>query len=598
MDQSIKVAKTLAVVLFLVVALVSGTLVFGLRAVQKRQQAELVKTRDEAVTKLKDMETLISERSIWEGKQAASTQELTRYNLVLEKGAPMPQDGFNYVYADEYEPTLYRDLQRLAEYTGCTFDFWKLGEYTRRPTETRPAPTEDGKLATVDPAKEEKYKRDEEYLGRLRSIEQVARISKVDLRIRGRMENIQLFVVGLSGFQVPTGRAGSPYWYFPELIVVSNLTMRSIEVDPELVAPGIDDPIIEATLECRYFPFKPMIQAAPLNGAAPTVVPAPTATAQLDTNRRTDPAMAAASARRSEQASGGERPMAQQSEAGGAKSTTTQYIILGALVVAFVVIGAWFFLSSRPKSAPRVALAEGAGAAAQAESEAVDANGLPARGLQPAEMQIVGESPFRPKDPGGLERPGVPRSAGNRVVDPGQRGPVDEAPPVEQPDPEETPEAQQPEGEPKRIAPAPERPSGAESVLPELPAPGDAMPPFTPPPVGDGDLVPAPEAIAPEPDRASQVFARFATPGMGGGDLERPTRGGEQPLQVTGTIVGADGGTMAILTDGTQPYYVRQGQQLSVQGKPTRVLSIDRGSVTLEHGPETVTLHSIGGAGQ
>lgn len=596
MERSTKVAKTFAVALFLAVALLSGAIVFAVNAYQKRQEAGLAKTRDEAVAKLKEINALISERATWEAKEAAATQELARYNLVLPKGAPMPRDGFSYVYADEYEPTLYRDLQRLAEYTGCTFDLWQLSEYTRRPTESRPARQEGETAAAADPAKEQKYKRDEDYLRRLGAIQKVADIQAVNLRIRGRMENVQLFIVGLSGFQVPTGRPGSPYWYFPELVALTNLSMRAIDVDPEFISPGNDDPILEATLECRYFPFKPLAQPSPVNHSTLPSVPAPMAASRPDPDSAKDPALAPVAMARPESAFGGERPMAAQAETSAPKSATTQYIILGVLVVVLVVVAVWFWLSGRRVATTQLASATGTESTAGDAAE--DVEGLPERNLQPAEMQIIGESPFLPKKPGSLERPGVPLSAGTRTAPPRNGGAAEEAPEV----PES--ESEGPAGEPKAEGPTPrpitqppaERPSDTGSGLPGVTRPGGTLPPVTPPPTVQ---TPTPEPeVAAQPDRTTAFFQRFATPGMGGGDLARPSRDSSRQLQVTGTIVGADGGTMAILTDGTRPYYVRQGQQLTVQGRPTRVLSIDRGSVTLEHGPETVTLHSIGGAGQ
>ncbi|MBD3177674.1 MAG: hypothetical protein GF320_21080 [Armatimonadia bacterium] len=306
--------------------------------------------------------------------------------------------------------------------------------------------------------------------------------------------------------------------------------------------------------------------------------------------------------------------MAQQTSAGAQKPPTIQYVILAVLVVLVVVGGGWFFLSGKepPPPAPAeetVASAEGAdeGGAAGPNGTEAEESDLPERDLEPAEMQIEsGQSPFRPKEGGGIERPGVARPGGRtRPTTPREIPDAEDAPDAgegeDAGDGEDGEEAAADEGEdgsqPRRITPAPGQPRD----VPPATRPGGngtATPPVTPPPPGTQPPGGEVEVVSSEPDRTSDVFMKFASPGTGGGDLARPSRSGQQELQVTGTIVGADGGTTAIITDGTRPYYVRQGQQLSVQGKPMRVLSIDRGSVTLESGRETVTLQSIGGAGQ
>ncbi|MBD3177675.1 MAG: hypothetical protein GF320_21085 [Armatimonadia bacterium] len=286
MDQSTKMTKIFAVVLFVVVAMGSGALMLVMRSVQKNQEAGLRQENQELGTRLDEIETLISERGEWEGKASQFSQELARYNLVLQEDAPVPQDGFSYVHEDEYEPTFYRDLQKLAEYTGCTFDLWQLTAYAPRPTEERPENSGDDQ-ASADPVQERKWSGDEAYLERLQTIRQVADIKKVDLRIRGHMQNIQMFIVGLSGFEVPTER-GQPGWFFPELVVVSNISVRALDVEPEFYEDmPTDDPILEATLNCRYFPFQPLPTDAEADGV-PALEPAETTTARHDDETESD----------------------------------------------------------------------------------------------------------------------------------------------------------------------------------------------------------------------------------------------------------------------------------------------------------------------
>jgi hypothetical protein len=180
---------------------------------------------------------------------------------------------------------------------------------------------------------------------------------------------------------------------------------------------------------------------------------------------------------------------------------------------------------------------------------------------------------------------------------------------------EAPPTGPQPGETPPPTGPTP--PSGAPPAGGGSPPPSGAIPPVTGPPTGGpfppggggpvpgGPVVtgpPAGQAPTPPPSRLDRTNSFFRGLYPRSEDaLQRPRRSDPSPppdLRLTGTVVGSDGRPTAIVADGEDRYFVRPGQQLNVQGRSMRVLSVDRAKVVLQDERGAVTLQANGGAAQ
>lgn len=161
-------------------------------------------------------------------------------------------------------------------------------------------------------------------------------------------------------------------------------------------------------------------------------------------------------------------------------------------------------------------------------------------------------------------------------------------------------------------------PSGAPPAGGGAPPPSGGIPPVTGPPTGGpfpsgtggptpgGPVLSGPPAeqapTPPPPSRLDRTNSFFRGLYPRAEDvLQRPRRSDPSAppdLRVTGTVVGSDGRPTAIVADGENRYFVRPGQQLNVQGRSMRVLSVDRAKVVLQDERGAVTLQANGGAAQ
>ncbi len=282
----------------------------------------------------------------------------------------------------------------------------------------------------------------------------------------------------------------------------------------------------------------------------------------------------------------------------------TLALVLTPLVIVVLVGLAVYMMVSKPKPAAAGAQApsarERAEAAGSESAESDEPQLIPASEWSTRIAIRGGDSPFRPGQPGALQETGGGPDEMNAESVEAESGA--ESASTEEAEPPEAAE------EPEESRPVPDqgptgrgggrRPDG-QIVLPDSGAP----------PVGGGPLPGGTGAPSPTPpaevqvvqqsredrtnERMRQLFPRDMMPGRG------PERAGPvapPELTVTGTVVGRDGGTSAVITDGASRYFVKQGQTLNLAGRNMRVLSVDRGRVVLEDERGAMTLQANGGA--
>ena len=191
-----------------------------------------------------------------------------------------------------------------------------------------------------------------------------------------------------------------------------------------------------------------------------------------------------------------------------------------------------------------------------------------------------GPSPFK--------RPSVTQLAALR----GQ-APSGEAPPASER--AETATAQTP---PATASAGAEKPATAAAPSAPPSAPPAAIASGLPPAIGataPGVPLPdvgAPATVQPQPQRPAFLG------GQGFPQATTGPRSGAKPalnLRVTGTVVASDGRSSAVITDGTNTFYVRAGQTFRAGGREFRVVSVTQGAVEVENQQRRLTL-GIGGA--
>lgn len=276
---------------------------------------------------------------------------------------------------------------------------------------------------------------------------------------------------------------------------------------------------------------------------------------------------------------------------------TWQYAALGVLGLAVVVVAAYMLFAPKPRVAapPRAAAAPATGQPATAAgSEApAESEERPVPWVASEIAVVPGASPFVIKESAPL---------GEAIAARTQAAP----PPAEQPTP--PPQGPPPATEAPPATPQPP-PTGAPPAGAQPPQ-WDAVPPAFAEPSEVSRTEPPPATLQEQPPQFS--WGAFRRPSSGGETVYRsPDRSrvryedpaqqervGEYP-QVTGTIVGGDGNMTAIVASGSSRYFVKQGQELEVAGKRMRVLSVDKGGVTLQDQRGGLAkLQAIGGAGQ
>lgn len=161
-------------------------------------------------------------------------------------------------------------------------------------------------------------------------------------------------------------------------------------------------------------------------------------------------------------------------------------------------------------------------------------------------------------------------------------------------------------GEPAETA-AVETPAATASAGAEKPAPPPAPPASAPPAAIASGLPPAigataPGVTLPETGTPATVQPQPQRPAfVGGQGFPQATTGprsGAKPalnLRLTGTVVASDGRSSAVITDGTNTFYVRAGQTFRAGGREFRVVSVTQGAVEVENQQRRLTL-GIGGA--
>jgi len=278
------------------------------------------------------------------------------------------------------------------------------------------------------------------------------------------------------------------------------------------------------------------------------------------------------------------------------KVPTLVLVLLPLVIVVLVGLGVYMMVS-KPKAPP--AAGPSARERAEAASESAESEGpqlLPASEWGTRIAIRHADSPFRPGQPGALE------STGEAGEDMSAESVEAQETPPESEDASETPEVEAPE---PSVEPPPGRTQpgrgGGRRPDGQIVLPGPSGPP--------GGVGPTPGPTGPTPpaevevversredrtnERMRELFPREMMPGRG------PERAGPivpPELTVTGTVVGRDGGTSAVITDGTSRYFVKQGQTLNLAGRNMRVLSVDRGRVVLEDERGAMTLQANGGA--
>jgi hypothetical protein len=252
--------RALLVVVGVFIACLAAFLLFN----SVRQKA--VKKLDAQIATLKKeydgMRELIDAREQWMAKLEDCAMVLKRYDLPVKDPDLVPPEltriGVHTVAEEDREAKLIRDLSTLAEQSGCELVQYKPQKYQQRRIEADPRkiaaakPDEDKKKAEeswkkLTDEQRSKIEQDQKYSENLRSIAKFATIAGLDLRLRGRMEDIQRFVCGLSKW--PTANN----FVFPHLIMISNIQIRVVAGSgAEPLPPGVN-PVLEADLDTRVF---------------------------------------------------------------------------------------------------------------------------------------------------------------------------------------------------------------------------------------------------------------------------------------------------------------------------------------------------------
>ncbi len=244
--------------------LISVVVSFVALGIGKRVNAKLGKEVAELETTRNEMVALIDSEEKYTNDLDAYAKRLRRYHIPVSDEGTLPEEllsrDFQTIDPAEFEARLIEDLSNLAEMTGCRLESYKPGPYEQRKIEEDPRDRArsgdeamkkeaETKWKAFTPEKREKITKDKEYVRTLREIEKFAEVHTLELRVRGRMANIQQFLCGLSRWG-----AGSEGETFPHLVTTCNVNIKPAETDDEMIVDS--DPDLVATLDARVFALK------------------------------------------------------------------------------------------------------------------------------------------------------------------------------------------------------------------------------------------------------------------------------------------------------------------------------------------------------
>jgi hypothetical protein len=257
---------TTIVVIVIVMALCGGV-VFTVRSMKLAQYKKLSAECDKLKTSYEAMDQLIKQQGDIEAKLAEHAKLLKPYQLPAKADTAIPAKlvelGIQTVSPDDAEARLVQDLATLSDKSGCEILEYKPSAYKMRKVDADPrregkARTDDAELkkaqevfAGLPQDKQRKIERDNIYSDAQKALSQFADEGIVDIKIRGRMADIQRFICGLSRW--PT----QDNYRFPHLVMVANLSIHAVTDSSKKTQVGAN-PVLEASLSTRVFNLHPL----------------------------------------------------------------------------------------------------------------------------------------------------------------------------------------------------------------------------------------------------------------------------------------------------------------------------------------------------
>ncbi len=227
-----------------------------------------VKKLDATLTERKNAynanDELMQARPTYEGNLEAYASLLKRYDLPVADPDVVPSElialGLRTVPSKDIEAKMIRDLSKLAEQSGCELVEYKPAKYEQRRVEPDPRKaaankTDEEKKKAEDnwkkltPEKKAKIEKDQLYAKKLADTRTFAEVEELQLRVRGKLDDIQRFICGLSRW--PTAEN----FVFPHLVMVENVRIRAISSSSNPTPPGAN-PDLDADLSARVFSLK------------------------------------------------------------------------------------------------------------------------------------------------------------------------------------------------------------------------------------------------------------------------------------------------------------------------------------------------------